>query len=82
MKLPLLKRGASNPEDLETTNSSTKEKGLGTTKEPKTYYVSNLYRCLKKHETTYLMNLYRQHFYQHIEIMRWGKSIKITHPRK
>lgn len=66
VKLPLIKRGGSNPEDLETTNSSTKEKVLGMTKEPKAYYISSLYRCLKKHETTYLMNLYRQHFFQQI----------------
>jgi len=51
-------------------------------KEPKQYYTSNLYRCLKKHETTYLMSLYRQHFFQHIEVLRWGRSIKINHPRK
>lgn len=46
------------------------------------HYQSNLYRCLKKHETTYLMNLYRQHFYQCIEVLRFGKSIKVPTPRK
>jgi len=28
------------------------------------------------------MSLFRQHFYQCIEVLRFGKSIKITHPRK
>lgn len=28
------------------------------------------------------MNLFRQHFYQCIEVLRFGKSIKINHPRK
>ena len=28
------------------------------------------------------MNLYRQHFYQCIEVLRFGKSIKIPTPRK
>ena len=29
-----------------------------------------------------MMNLYRQHFYQCIEVLRFGKSIKIPTPRK
>lgn len=28
------------------------------------------------------MNLYRQHFYQCIEVLRFGKSIKIPQPKK
>ena len=28
------------------------------------------------------MNLYRQHFYQCIEVLRFGKSIKVPTPRK
>lgn len=46
------------------------------------HYISNLERCLRKHETTYLMNLYRQHFYQCVEVLRMGRSIKLPQPRK
>jgi ABC-type uncharacterized transport system substrate-binding protein len=28
------------------------------------------------------MNLFRQHFYQQIEVLRFGKNIKIPNPRK
>lgn len=60
----------------------TKSKLLPESPAPKTYYMSNLNKCLRKHETTYLMNLYRQHFYQQIEVLRFGKNIKIANPRK
>ena len=82
VKLPSIKKGSSNPEDLETEDSSTKSKQFPEKTESKTYYQSSLSRCLRKHETTYLMNLYRQHFYQQIEVLRFGKSIKIPNARK
>lgn len=66
VKLPLLRKLPANPEDLESTAMSKKSKSGIEEKDSKQYYTSSLYRCLKKHETTYLMSLYRQHFYQHI----------------
>lgn len=46
------------------------------------YYQKKLERSLTKHETTYMMNLYRQHFYQCIEILRFGKEFKVPAPKK
>lgn len=78
-KLPLIKRPPSNPEEVDGERGLRKERGGA---EGKQYYTGSLSRCLKQHETTYMMNLYRQHFYQQIEVLRWGKGIKIARPRK
>jgi hypothetical protein len=48
----------------------------------KVHYITSLERCLRKHETTYLMNLYRQHFYQCVEVLRMGRTIKVPQPKK
>lgn len=73
VKLPSIKL-KNNPEEVE------RAKSIAET--PKVHYVSSLERCLRKHETTYLMNLYRQHFYQCVEVLRMGKTIKVPQPKK
>ncbi len=81
VKLPSIKTRTTNPEEQDGENTGSKTKGR-LAGEPRTYYISSLYRSLKKHETTYMMNLYRQHFYQCIEVLRFGRSIKLPHPKK
>jgi hypothetical protein len=64
IKLPSIQNKTNNPETIDTENFKTVDRNKSELSKNKMYYLSNLMRCLKKHETTYLMNLYRQHFYQ------------------
>lgn len=80
VKFPPLRNSNANPEYPEEESPSPKPNRSSS--DTKLYYQGTLLRCLRKHETTYLMNLYRQHFYQCVEVLRFGKTIKIPNPRK
>ena len=46
------------------------------------FYQGQVYRALKSFETTYMMSLARQHFYQTIEALRITKNFRVPNPKK